>query len=67
MLDKTVETALDALYKFGIDLEVEIAARFSAKEVNDDLRQSYRFVEIEGQIRVAFRPQGGLDHERRPG
>jgi hypothetical protein len=47
MLDKTVETALDALYKFGLDLEVEIAARFSAKEVNDDIRQTYRFVEIE--------------------
>lgn len=46
MLDKSVETAPGELYKFGVELAVEIATRFSTKEVNDDMQQSFRFVDI---------------------
>ena len=46
MLDKSVETAPDELYKFGIDLAVEIGARCNSREVNDDMQQHFRFVDI---------------------
>jgi hypothetical protein len=46
MLDKSVETAPDELYKFGTELAVEIGARCNSREVNDDMQQHFRFVDI---------------------